>query len=200
SGETDDMLVSAGLGECTSKVVNLSFGGFTPNGGPSASLVSAINKAVQRDQVLVAAAGNDGTAKSAPNRRFWPAAMESVIAVGAYDSAAPNQLWEKTNRADVYAPGVKLLSAHIPKGNNPETGAAYDGWVTWSGTSFAAPLVAAHLVKEIAGMQSGRRQKADAWWRGLPDGGLPGSPGWIGKIRQAPAKGKKFVPTKKHTP
>jgi hypothetical protein len=52
------------------------------------------------------------------------------------------------------APGVDIVSRFfVPKGGDPETlptdgdDQHFDGWASWSGTSFAAPIVVGALIR-----------------------------------------------------
>ncbi|MBC7921433.1 MAG: S8 family serine peptidase, partial [Ferruginibacter sp.] len=107
------------------KVINLSWG---RRGGPSAYEEEIIRYAtVQKDVVLVAAAGNDGNA-----RYFYPASYADVLSVTATD--AGDRKWAGANyndQVDLSAPGVGMFST--TEGSYAEIG---------SGTSFATPLVA----------------------------------------------------------
>ena len=97
----------------------------------------------QAGTVVVAAAGNDSTC-----RVTWPAALPGVIAVGALGPSGPAPF---TNYGSwvTCAPGVDVISnffddvdKHDDK--NPAT-SDFHGWAKWSGTSFAAPIVAAAI-------------------------------------------------------
>ncbi|GAB5603007.1 S8 family serine peptidase [Thermus sp. FJN-A] len=104
------------------RVLNLSFGGTAY----SYLLHEAINYALERLVVVVAAAGNQGSVA-----RFYPAGLPGVIAVGAADGQG-NPAWF-SNRGPwvgVWAPGVRIYSA-IPGG----------GYSLLSGTSMASPIV-----------------------------------------------------------
>jgi subtilisin family serine protease len=128
-------------------VVNLSFGGPTVDDQPPAQVADAV-AALGPDTVVVACAGNDHT-----DRKFWPAALDGVIAVGALDS-------DGTDRApfsnfgdwvDACAIGERVSSSFVKfDGPLPSTGDFDDdeftGYATWSGTSFAAPAVAGAIV------------------------------------------------------
>lgn len=100
-------------------VINLSFG------APyySQVLADAVNYAISRGVVVVAAAGNDGGA--IPN---FPAALPGVISVGALDKVG-NVAFYSNRGAEVYAPGT-----------------AYNGM---QGTSFAAPYVAGQIARKM---------------------------------------------------
>jgi len=113
-------------------VINLSLG----STGPLPQLLSdAVDYATsdtrggRRPSVVVAAAGNSGTS-GAP---VWPAVLPRVVAVGATD--AVDRVTSFSTRGswiDVAAPGVDVLST-----------CAGGAWCALSGTSTAAPAVAA---------------------------------------------------------
>jgi thermitase len=97
------------------------------------------------DTVFVAAAGNSGTA-----RPFWPAAASPVVAVGATDR--PGHLAPFSNRGpwlDTTAPGVNIVSSFVQfrpsAGLAPDTEPRTYGAARWTGTSFAAPHIAADI-------------------------------------------------------
>ncbi|MGH3491631.1 MAG: S8 family peptidase [Sciscionella sp.] len=100
------------------------------------------------DAMIIAAAGNGAT-----ERKFWPAALPDVIAVGATD--AHSRRAEFSNHGpwvDVMAPGVDVLSSFVElsivddglgEGSGSGSQTRRYGLASWSGTSFAAPAVAA---------------------------------------------------------
>ena len=106
------------------QVINLSFGG--PR---NLILELVISRLLDRRLVIVAAAGNGGK----KGERTYPAAQEGVIAVTAID--ARERLYRRAtvgSFVDFSAPGVDIWAA------------AADGkGKYYSGTSFAAPFVAA---------------------------------------------------------
>jgi serine protease len=105
------------------QVINLSFG------GPAYSqlLHEAVNYALERYRVVVAAAGNQGSVV-----RFYPAALPGVVAVGAVDGQGqPAWFSNRGSWVKVWAPGVRIYSA-LPGG----------GFGLLSGTSMASPLAA----------------------------------------------------------
>lgn len=156
TGVGDDATVAAELQETTAPVVNLSLGGYTEDDLPPPALTGAI-AAKGEHVVVVAAAGNNHGA----TRPFWPAALPGVIAVGGYDSAGGQRTeTDFSNRGpwvDVCAPAQELVSSYV-RGTYP----AHDGdrvlrgWAAWSGTSFAAPLVAAEIARRIRDGRDGR--------------------------------------------
>lgn len=136
-------------------VINISLGGypFVKNAAwptlPEFTILAAAINAIPDNIAVVAAAGNCGS--SAP---FYPAAFPGVIGVAALD---PNgQLWENSNHGRwvrACARGVKLRALFVRGAENP----AYDAdgsaerferevnVASWTGTSFAAPVVAAQI-------------------------------------------------------
>ena len=108
------------------KVINLSVG--TPQG--TVGLRRAVNFALGRGVAIVAAAGNNGEAGG--SQRFYPAAYNGVLAVGAIDAC--NRVASFSNSGPFLAfaaPGVDVNSA-TPGG----------GYARMSGTSMASPHVA----------------------------------------------------------
>ncbi len=112
--------------------------------GPPDDLVERyVRLAVQQDRLVVAAAGNGG-AEAKPS---FPAAMSTVLAVTAIDSA--NRRFRDANLGDyidVAAPGVDIVS---PTPNNQ--------YPPLSGTSMAAAHVSgiAALLRELVPVMSG---------------------------------------------
>ncbi len=108
------------------KVINLSLGGY----GDSSALRDAVNYALSRDVVVVAAAGNDSVSD-----RFYPASYPGVVSVtatdhdGAFASFSNYGPW-----TSVAAPGVAITSSAPAPGSS-------EGYGRGSGTSFAAPIV-----------------------------------------------------------
>ena len=91
--------------------------------------------------VMVASAGNDASI-----RPTWPAAYPEVIGVAALGPAGPAAFSNAGHWVDCCAPGVDLVSTfhRAPRHDPP-----FHGWARWSGTSFAAPLVAAMIAREV---------------------------------------------------
>ncbi|MEO6711891.1 MAG: S8 family serine peptidase [Mycobacteriales bacterium] len=106
-----------------------------------------------RDQhpnlVVVSAAGNDGQ-----NKKFWPAATDSVVGVGAVDDS--NDRADFSNFGpwvDVWAAGVDIESAFADGSYLPLDGSgarSFTGICQWSGTSFATPLAAAAIASRMS--------------------------------------------------
>lgn len=111
------------------KVINMSFG--TPESllGADAPRPHAevVRYALARGVILVAASGNSGL-----EERFYPAAQDEVIAVGAVDaSLAPAAFSTRGDHVALCAPGRDIRTCGL------------DGYQLASGTSFAAPHVSA---------------------------------------------------------
>ncbi len=109
-------------------VINLSLGS-TQN---SAVVEAAIDHAISKGTVVVAAAGNSGTQG---NPTMYPAALDNVISVGAIDTDDSKADFSGYGDwIDVVAPGVSILSLH---------NGADDSYAYANGTSMASPHVAA---------------------------------------------------------
>lgn len=168
SGEGDESLIAATLLELDDsvKVINMSLGAFIP-GKDGPAMEHTIRQLVANGKIVIASAGNAGGTPFGPGALF-PARMPEVLAVGAYDSQT-GKVWDKSCRGDVYAPGVDTLSAHvtwhglIDWADSPGAH-AFAGWAAWSGTSFAAPLVATEIAKRLAKPHAGSAQDVVNDW------------------------------------
>jgi membrane-anchored mycosin MYCP len=99
---------------------------------PSTDLEEAVKYARSKDVVLVAAAGNlhDDTR---PDPVPYPAAYEGVIGVGAIDETGARVKDSQIGPyVDVVAPGGDVVAATRVRGH-----------LSWTGTSFATPMVSA---------------------------------------------------------
>jgi subtilisin family serine protease len=113
-------------------------------GPANATLEQVIRIVTSRGHIVVAAVGNDGP--SAPP--LYPAAYPSVVAVTAVDSRK-RALVEacRGKHVDFAAPGANMSAANI------------ESYALVRGTSFAAPLVAGLLARQL---QRVDKQAADA--------------------------------------
>lgn len=103
-------------------------------GGPEESRVlrDAVDYAVSRNVLLIAASGNDGTSGTTLN---YPAAFPNVLAVSATDSRDQVTQFSTTGDfVDIAGPGTNILSTFW----SPQSG---DTYATASGTSEATPIV-----------------------------------------------------------
>ncbi|WP_073975394.1 S8 family serine peptidase [Erythrobacter donghaensis] len=122
-------------------VINISL-----SGPRNPAVAGAIARITRRGHVIVAAAGNDGPA--APP--VFPGAYENVVGVTAVD--AQNRIYRYANRGahvDFAARGV-AVPAIDAKGEVRDA----------TGTSFAAPLVAARLARQLGKADPAAAQKA----------------------------------------
>ena len=111
------------------KVINISLGSIDVSGRTAYIWEEAINYAIERGSVSVAAAGNDRLNTS----YVLPAGLMQVITVSASDKSDRSADFSNYgDSVDVAAPGVDILSA------NPGGGYTYD-----DGTSMSAPFVSA---------------------------------------------------------
>ncbi len=110
------------------KVINLSLGGSAASQGTR----TAIQYAIDRGSVVVAAAGNSGQSGNAP---LYPGAFPEPIAVGAVDSSLRRAAFSNYGPyVDIVAPGDSVVSAW---------GSGDNAYAWASGTSMATPHVAA---------------------------------------------------------
>ncbi len=109
------------------RVINLSLGGQS-----AASIMQdAVNYALMKDVLVVAAAGN-----SRSDSPFYPAAFEGVVGVSGTNSR--DERWGLSNfgsYVDLSAPGFAVFSTYKDLANS------YEGYTFMSGTSMASPQV-----------------------------------------------------------
>jgi len=132
-------------------VVNVPAGGYTRGDLP---LLSFSDFGRRHEGItLVAAAGNDST-----NRRFWPAAFNWAIGVGALGADLENLAYHSNygDWVNVYALGEGLVNAYatgvytyIEPPKRP-TQQVFHGMARWDGTSFASALVTGLIAAELA--------------------------------------------------
>ncbi|HJO96919.1 MAG TPA: S8 family serine peptidase, partial [Rhodospirillales bacterium] len=113
------------------KVINMSVAG-----GDNKIVRRALDKVKKKRMILVAAAGNWGSA----DRPAYPAAYKEVVAVTAFGEE--RRVYSKANRGqyiDFAAPGVQIYTAVSRRGGRVQ-----------SGPSFASPYVAVLVALELA--------------------------------------------------
>ena len=140
------------LGSSGVDILNLSFGCLTGDGQPPLALATAVDL-VDPQTVIVAAAGNHDpngprsvtidTTKIQDIRTCasYPAALDNVIAVGSArgqetEDYSPDGYW-----VDAYVDGTDVESTYL-------RAVGYDGFATWTGTSFAAALMSGAIAAE----------------------------------------------------
>lgn len=131
-------------------IVNLSFGGYSPHGmGAMAHAVASLSEA---GSVVVASAGNDATCLP-----MYPAVLPQVVSVAALDHDAEAAVFTNYGHwVRACTAGVEIRSLFFDQFNGAEPADAdgdpdhFQGWATWSGTSFAAPRVVAALAQRVA--------------------------------------------------
>jgi hypothetical protein len=162
------------------QVINLSLGGPTRNDQAPVGFAGAAAAAAEGDgPIFVAAAGN-----MASNRPFWPAAESWVIAVGAVeitgDPPRPLQACfsDFGDWVDACANGVDVVSSYEANAYRPSDPPGpveiFKGAATWSGTSFASPMVAAVIAGHISSHPGLTMTGALAYLASLGGGRLPG--------------------------
>jgi subtilisin family serine protease len=152
-GETDMIQqIHQGLSR-SPDIISLSAGGYTRNDVPPIGLQALWNDRLSRQGgvVLVAAAGNNTM-----SRPFWPAAFDWCVGVGSMSHDGQRRSWFSNfgSWLDVYAPGEDIVNAYprlmyktIAQREKRDTSA---GIVSWSGTSFATPIVTGLIAARIS--------------------------------------------------
>ncbi|WP_417441479.1 S8 family serine peptidase [Idiomarina sp.] len=114
-------------------VVNMSLGGAGSNQTEANAMQNLYNQGV----LLVAAAGNDGSAFSSTDPMSYPASYNAVVSVAAVDSSKQlADFSQKNSQVEIAGPGVDVLSTY------PEGTGQQGNYGTMSGTSMASPHVA----------------------------------------------------------
>jgi subtilisin family serine protease len=170
-------------------VLNLSLCCATADRVPPLCLSRAIERALP-SVVVVAAAGNVGEGGPATTDFLtrgtpqYPAAIDGVVAVGAYDSRDPDRrpapFTPDAPWIDLLAPGVDEQSTFLPGAVSLmqwvdgalviHDTATFDGYARWSGTSFAAANVSGAVAALV---EPGHRNAYDALDL-LREKGVPG--------------------------
>jgi type VII secretion-associated serine protease mycosin len=116
------------------RVINMSLGG-----GPSPGIQTAIEYALSKGAVVLAAAGNNG---QTGNAAVYPAAYPQAIAVGAFDQNLNRAAFsDAMSYVDVSAPGNDILSTWS---SSPSS------YAVASGTSMATPYASAEAALIIS--------------------------------------------------
>jgi hypothetical protein len=171
-------------------IINLSLGGYLYD--PRSLLAESIAFAQRNGAVVVASAGNDASCEP-----LYPAAFPGVISVGALGDAGPAGFTNYGEWVLTCAQGVDLVSAFFNGFDGAwgeltledVTGAVteavdpdhFKGLATWSGTSFAAPVVVSALIQRMDGGATAQKAAEDL----LGDQSLETIP-CLGKVVPAP--------------
>jgi membrane-anchored mycosin MYCP len=156
------------LGRTGINILNLSFVCYTRDGKPPLALATAVDR-LEPDILVVACAGNHGDPglKLGDGHRkpSWPAALDDVVAVGSgHPTEAPGEpgyelswytppetAWIDVitwgdNRVSTYFTGAGPRDDTVPQASQRK----FDGWASWSGTSFSAALVSGRVAAKAA--------------------------------------------------
>ena len=129
-------------------IVNFSFGG---TGTVDGLFEERISKYHEQGIVFVGSAGNEGSCVDQ-----YPAALPEVVSVAALGPNGPAPWTNYGSWVDASAPGSNLVSSFFAEFDGalpPINGVDPDEfvqWATWSGTSFAGPVLVAALAREMA--------------------------------------------------
>ena len=117
-------------------IINASYGGL--NFGPLRTDDLTMQAALQLGSLVVAAAMNNGVKMGGYNPRSYPASFQETLSACGTESQSYQNVWNYGYGVDVCAAGVGVTTTDLNS-----------GYGSWSGTSFAAPLVSgiAALVK-----------------------------------------------------
>jgi subtilisin family serine protease len=131
--------------ETPPQVVNLSLACLASETLAPIAMSAALEALRERhpDTVIVAAAGNDGSAVPT-----WPAAHKAVLSVGAVEGQRPARYSNHGYWVDFSVPADGVVSTYVRGTRVLQTGERVEhtgAYAAWSGTSFAAPQVAGRI-------------------------------------------------------
>lgn len=150
-GVADELDVALALDELGAgvQIVNASFGGRAASADAMIAFRAAVERAQARDMLIVASAGNEGESAA-----HYIAAFTGVVGVAAVRERTAWELQPFSNRGGWVDAGAV--------GEDVETVDQDGEPVLCSGTSFAAPLVAARIAAKAGADGTGARAAADA--------------------------------------
>lgn len=114
------------------KIINISLGFREDNN----KLRQAIAYAIEKEVIVVAAAGNNG--EKEPEALYYPAAYDGVIAVGAADREGNPAAFSQKSYCRIYAPGVDVPVLDFGFSIVPPKA---------SGSSYAAAIITGKIAK-----------------------------------------------------
>ena len=150
-------------------ILNLSLGCYTDDNQPPLLMQRAIQ--IMTPRLLVVAAAGNHRQPTRP-RPFWPAALDDVIAVGAYgDDYRPAPFTPHAPWVDVVAPGVDIVTNYFDgcvavEDDKPKQ---FTRYAKWQGTSFAAGLATGEIASRLP-VNGDARWVRESLWSGTYDG------------------------------
>ena len=144
------------IGRPEVSVINMSLGTFGDRAFPPIGLAQTL-ALLPPTTAVIAAAGNNHT-----NQPMYPAAYKRAISVAAAAdrNGTPAKFSNFGPWVDCYAPGQDLQGAFDDwrglVATTPQSNLTFDGWATWSGTSFAAPKVTGAVAAVVSPALSGQ--------------------------------------------
>jgi subtilisin family serine protease len=122
-------------------VVIMSLGGYMSD--DDGALFGAALRRLLGDGLGISAAGNQST-----SRPYFPAALPDIVAVGGLGQNDKAWFTNFGGWVDACAPAIDVVSTFFV-GPEAKIDEPFTGWARWSGTSFAAPKVAAVIAREM---------------------------------------------------
>jgi subtilisin family serine protease len=122
-------------------LVIMSLGGFMSD--DDGDLFGAALRGLIGDGLGISAAGNQST-----SRPYFPAALPDIVGVGGLGENDKAWFTNFGGWVDACAPAIDVVSTFFV-GPNEKLDEPFTGWARWSGTSFAAPKVAAVIAREM---------------------------------------------------
>jgi len=135
------------------QIINLSLGIRTVDDTPPPSITEAVATVLRETEgatVIVAAAGNYGD-----DSKVWPAALPGVEAVAGLTAYLTPAVWSSYGdvRFSTVAEGIRstyVTGTESPVFDPQPDAFSANAWAIWSGTSFAAPQIAAAAARIAA--------------------------------------------------
>lgn len=131
------------------KIINMSIGGYSP----SYAEQEAVNYALSKGCILIAAAGNGGN-RPYSDLKSYPASYEGVISVGSCDSLGQRSSFSQYNEfVDIAAPGEMITMPCMQDG--------LSSYCVDSGTSFSCAIVSGIAALAASRIDAGIRFDGD---------------------------------------
>lgn len=123
-------------------IVIMSLGGYMTD--DDGSVLGAALRRLLGNGLGVSAAGNQST-----SRPYFPAALPDIIGVGGLSENDKAWFTNFGGWVDACAPAIDVVSTFFMPSAEKMDEPPFTGWARWSGTSFAAPKVAAVIAQEM---------------------------------------------------